>query len=323
MKKWIALLLALVMLLSLAACGDKEKDNDKDSEKETTLSPEEAALTHEFDQFGKGRIKIVGTELDTDEDDETFLRIFYDYTNTSDSAAGQDGDALNFTLTQNGEELEDLVFWSPDDEGCIADDLYTDLCVQPGVTVRRTALYYCDPEGGVIDVSCYLMVGSWAYNPEDVQAFTFRVDPTDLMGAPKPFEIKTIAETGYTKGLSTSGTTTAATPYTVSLDGYELTTCDDQPALRVKLTYTNLADKAWPPCVPLGIEAYQDGISLEWGDTWYVEDLTEEDEAFEEDLEPQETVKCSAIFILRGTSVVDVVVEDVDLRIGITCDVSK
>ena len=323
MKKWIALLLALVMLLSLAACGDKEKDNDKDSEKETTLSPEEAALTHEFDQFGKGRIKIVGTELDTDEDDEAFLRIFYDYTNTSDSAAGQDGDALNFTLTQNGEELEDLVFWYPDDEGCIADDLYTDLCVQPGVTVRRTALYYCDPEGGVIDVSCYLMVGSWFYNPEDVQAFTFQVDPTDLMGAPKPFEIKTIAETGYTKGLSNSGTTTAATPYTVSLDGYELTTCDDQPALRVKLTYTNLADDAWPPCVPLAIEAYQDGISLEWGDTWYVEDLTEEDEAFEEDLEPQETVKCSAIFILRGTSVVDVVVEDVDLRIGITCDVSK
>lgn len=75
--------------------------------------------------------------------------------------------------------------------------------------------------------------------------------------------------------------------------------------------------------MPLCIEAYQDGISLEWGDTWYLEDVTEEDEAFEEDLEPQETVKCNAIFILRGTSVVDVVVEDVDLRIGITCDVSK
>lgn len=324
MKKLFALFLIAALLLTLVACGSKENNPDKSSEQETTLSAEEAALTHEFDQFGKGRIKIVGTELDTDEDGETFLRIYYDYTNTADTAASQDGDAMHFTLTQNGEELEDVSFWYPDDEGCIADDLYNDLCVQPGVTIRRTALYYCDPEGGVIDVSCYLMVGSWAYNPDDVQTFTFQVDPADLMGAPAPYEIKPIADPAYAKDLPASGTSTSASnPFTISLDGYELTTYDNQPALRVKMTYTHQHDWEMSPYTALTLNAFQDGIALEQADTWYLEDVTAEDEAFEADVAKGETVKCNAIFILRGENPVEVVVEQPldDTRVGLVCNV--
>lgn len=327
MKKLFAILMIAALLLTLIAC-DKKVDGPgtADPGAETTTAPaEDNTLSHSFDQFGKGKITIVGTELDEGEDGETFLRIYYDYTNTADTAAGHDGDAMNFTLTQNGEELEDLSFWYPDDEGCIADDLYYDLCVQPGVTVRRTALYYCDPEGGVIDVSCYLMVGSWAYNTDDIQWFKFQVDPADLMGAPEAYEVQTIGKTGYTDGLPASGTADAAVPYSISLDGYELTTCDDQPAIRVKMTFTNLSEEAWPPSVTLDIEAYQDGISLAWGDTWYMDDVTAEDEAFAEDVEPGATVQCNAIFMLRGDSPVDVVVEKpaVEMRVGVTHDVSK
>lgn len=326
MKKLLAILLVAAMLLTFAAC-DKKVDGPGtaggNGSAETTAPAEDNTLSHSFDQFGKGKITIVGTELDTDEDEETFLRIYYDYTNTADTAAGHYGDTMNFTLTQNGEELEDVSFWYPDDEGCIADDLYNDLSVQPGVTVRRTALYYCDPEGGIIDVSCYLMVGSWAYNSDDVQKFTFQVDPADLMGAPAPYEVQTLGKTGYTDGLPTSGEVDAAVPYTISVDGFEVTTCDDLPAIRVKLTYTNLDDEAWPPSVPVDIEAYQDGISLAWGDSWYLEETTAEDEAFGEDVEPGATVQCNAIFMLRGDSPVDVVVEapNVEMRIGATYDI--
>ena len=62
---------------------------------------------------------------------------------------------------------------------------------------------------------------------------------------------------------------------------------------------------------------------MEQGTTWDLEEVTAEDEAFEEDVAKGETVKCNAIFILRGENPVEVVVEQPldDTRVGLTCNV--
>ena len=70
MKKLIALLLALVMVLSLVACGKKVADPAATNEPDDGNNPlavestpvEEAEpdpLSHEFTQYGNGKIKIV------------------------------------------------------------------------------------------------------------------------------------------------------------------------------------------------------------------------------------------------------------------------
>ena len=82
-------------------------------------------------------------------------------------------------------------------------------------------------------------------------------------------------------------------------------------AIRVGLVYKNLDDQAWPVGVSLDITAYQDGLSLPFGSTWYIEEPTAEDEAYGEDVEPGETVKCNALFVLRNDSPVEIVIEEI------------
>ena len=95
MKKLIALLLALVMVLSMAACGKNEETLEVDDGNNPlaidTVPVEEAEpdpLSHEFTQYGNGKIKIVGAEFTQDDYGDDLLRVYYDYTNTDDTANG-------------------------------------------------------------------------------------------------------------------------------------------------------------------------------------------------------------------------------------------
>jgi len=334
MKKLIALLLAACMLLSLAACGGDKPENpntpdtpdDPQTPEQTTPPEEEAGPSFTFTDFGKGKITIVGEELCQDEYGDYFVRVYYDYLNMDETAAGHTPVyTLDFEVTQNGEELYVDEF-SADDEAHVPEDLFYYCAVQPGIPVRNTLIVGCDPDGGVIDVTCNLMVGSWAYSEDDLKLFKFQVDPQNLRGAPKkPFEIQPITDPTYAKDLPASGTSTSGSnPFTISLDGYELTTYDGAPALRVKLTYTHQHEWEMSPYTALTINAFQDGVGLEQVSTWNLDDVTEEDEAFELDVAPGETVKCNAIFLLRGENPVEVVVEQPldDLRAGMICNIS-
>ena len=330
MKKLLAILLALSMMFALVACGgDQSKDSDKsnDTKKpgQTTAPEEDDSLSYTFTKFGKGKITILGEEFAQDEDGEDFLRVYYEYLNQDETAAGHIPSlALNFEITQNGEELYNDEF-TTDDDAHVPEDLFLNCSVQPGIPVRNTLIVYCSPDDGPVDISCHLMTGSWFYDQEDLEWFKFQVDPENLREAPKgTYKIQPIEDPVYAKNLPSSGTSTSASnPFTISLDGYELTTYDDMPALRVKMTYTHQHDWEMSPYNALNIYAYQDGISLEQGDTWYLEDVTPEDEAFEADVAKGETVTCNAIFILRGENPVEVVVEQPldDLRVGMICNV--
>lgn len=325
MKKLIALLLALIMVLSLAACNGDPKEDPKDDPKDstTTTAPVDNRPSYTFSKFGSGKVTIVGAEFAKTDDDEDFLRVYYDYTNT-DTIGCRPYDTLEFEkATQNGEEIDQFTPYS-DDEYAIPEDLMAECSLQPGMTMRCTALFECSPDDGVVELGCNLMIGSWAYNPDDLEWLEFQIDPKDMMGKPEAMEYAPIPNPTYTQGMPTSGLLDCAVPFEAALESYELTECDGAPALRVYLTYTNKDDEEWPPCVVLPIVAYQDGIGLTLADTWYVDDLNETDEAFEEYAEPGQSMKCSVIFLLRGNSPVEVVIEESDdyLRLGMVCDIS-
>ena len=335
MKKILALLLVLAMLLSMAACGKKEDTLETDDgnnplaiDTTSVEGTEPDPWSYEFTQYGNVRIKIVGAEATRNDWGEDLLRIFYDYTNTDDTANGHHPNtALNFlSITQDGEECITYDFQA-DDETALPEDLNHENYVQPGCTNRNTINILWNPNGGVVKVSCYIMIGGWAYNKNDIKPFEFEIDPDNLMGAPEPFVLPAITNPTYTSGMSASGKYDFPLDSEISINDIELTKdYDGRDVIRVNLTVTNNGDEALTPALICLTELYQDGVSLPWVNaTWDMDSdvVTDGDIAYEEDLYPGETVECSALFYPRNQNPVEAVIENVnaELRLGARFDV--
>lgn len=340
MKKLIALLLAVVMVLSLAACGGNTEPTEKPTEKPTAKPTEKPTTPTEptdpatdpysftFTQYGNVRIKIVGAEATQNDRGEDLLRIFYDYTNTDDTANGHHPNtALNFlSITQDGEECITYDFQA-DDETALPEDLNHENYVQPGCTNRNTINILWNPNGGIVKVSCYIMIGGWAYNKNDIKPFEFEIDPDNLMGAPEPFVLPAITNPTYTSGMSASGKYDFPLDSEISINDIELTKdYDGRDVIRVNLTVTNNGEEALTPAMICLTELYQDGVSLPWVNaTWDMDSdmVTDGDIAYEEDLYPGETVECSALFYPRNQNPVEAVIENVnaELCLGARFDV--
>ena len=335
MKKILALLLVLAMLLSMAACGKKEDTLETDDgnnplaiDTTSVEGTEPDPWSYEFTQYGNVRIKIVGAEATQNDWGEDLLRIFYDYTNTDDTANGHHPNtALNFlSITQDGEECITYDFQA-DDETALPEDLNHENYVQPGCTNRNTINILWNPNGGIVKVSCYIMIGGWAYNKNDIKPFEFEIDPDNLMGAPEPFVLPAITNPTYTSGMSASGKYDFPLDSEISINDIELTKdYDGRDVIRVNLTVTNNGEEELTPAMMCLLELYQDGVSLPWVNaTWDMDSdvVTDGDIAYEEDLYPGETVECSALFYPRNQNPVEAVIENVnaELRLGARFDV--
>ena len=323
MKRLLAIILAVTMLLTLAACGGK-KPAETTAPKET--EPASKLPNFTFTQFGDAKITIVGAEFAKNDEEEDILRIYYEYTNTStgDKARGHyPNTAVDFlSVTQDGSDCEEYTF-TPWDETCIPEDTNDNLYVQPGRTMRNTMCFRCDPNGGPVKVSCYVMVGSWMYDADSIEAFEFEIDPANLMGAPAPFELPAVADPSYTDGMESAGVY-GNDEHEISINGLELTK-DGEGAdvVRVKLTVTNNGEESMSPALICDLELYQDGIGLHYPTTWDMAEPTAEDEAYETELEPGATVECNALYYLRNQNPVEVVIEspNADNRLGARFDV--
>ena len=327
MKKTLAIVLALVMVLTLAACGGGGKKPAETTAPQQT-EPAVQLPNFTFTQYGDAKITIVGAEFAKNDEEEDILRIYYEYTNTStgDKARGHyPNTAVDFvSITQDGSDCEEYTF-TPWDETCIPEDTNDNLYVQPGRTMRNTMCFRCDPSGGPVKVSCYVMVGSWMYDADSIEAFEFEIDPANLMGAPAPFELPAIADPEYTDDMESAGVYGNA-EHEISINGLELTKdYDGVDVVRVKLTVTNNDAEAWSPAMICDLELYQDGIGLPYPTTWDLAEPSAEDEAYETDLEPGQTVECNALYYLRNQNPVEVVIEspNTDTRLGARFDVQE
>ena len=335
------------MVLSMAACGGKDAGQPETSNKpetsnqpETSETPaaaeptaeetEDAALTHTFTQYGNARIKIVGAEAASTDSGEDLLRIYYDYTNTDDTANGHaPGYVLNFlSITQDGEECKTYDFRN-DDEDALPEDLNRTLYVQPGCTNRGTFNICWNPNGGVVKVSCFVMVGSWMYSENDVEPFEFEIDPNNLMGAPEPFELPAITTPTYTSNMSASGELDFPGDSEASINGIELTKDrDGRDLIRVNLTVTNKGEEERTAAMLIDVILFQDGVSLHYAIYFDVNDgdVRADNEVYNSnEVAPGDTVECCALFYPRTKSPVEAVIENPnsDLCLGACFDLQS
>ena len=104
MKRLFALLMAALMLLSLAACGGTpDKTDAKDG-------GDAVDMTHQENEgdLGDYHIKFTGFELAKDYEDNDALLVHYDFTNNSEETTSA-GVALILKAFQNGVQLETAI----------------------------------------------------------------------------------------------------------------------------------------------------------------------------------------------------------------------
>ena len=302
MKKILAILLTLALLLSLAACGDEPSIQDNlPTVPETEPAPTEPPKTVYAggtwtEDTGSCTIEFVGAELFTDDDGEQSLRIWFDFTNnTSETLSAWDFLAYDLDILQGGEDLPQA-FCPSDAE--IPEEYNKKMNIRPGITVRCVDQKKISAEGG--NVTVVLEADS------DV---SWELDLNSLPGAPKEaLEATVVSNPTWTHTLPLEAD--YENDYHIRIASAEVTRDgDDNRALRVTFEFTNNASEEKAMWRVADFWAYQDGIGA--GLVWpsYV-DSTTTDDNFQAYLAPGETWMASALFRLFSDSPLEVEIVD-------------
>lgn len=257
LKTVIAILLAVMMLLSMAACGGETPDTTVPTTENTaptdggdTADPTEPkGFEVTTVTSGDFEISVLGAEKVAGLQDSIGLRIYYQYTNNSAFSA-KALEVLSLDVTQNGEEIGTVV---PMDS--VPEDDCNDLYVRPGATIRCTSVRKLVDETSPVTFT----VGD--FSAEEKLEVEF--DLANLPGAPaEALEIAAVADpqnAGYT---ATEGTFDEK--YAVKITGVEKTTDKkDNPALVVHYSFTNNSDEDKTFTSAVGAKVFQDGIQLQ------------------------------------------------------------
>lgn len=270
LKMMIACLLAVMMLLSMVACGS---DNTPDATTTTTentnstdggntadpttedSTPSDGGDTTEPKQFevitvtsGDFEISVLGAEKVAGLQDSIGLRIYYQYTNNS-AFTVKALEEFSLDASQNGEEIGTVVPMES-----VPEDDCNDLYVRPGVTIRCTSVRELVDETSPVTFS----IGD--YSAEEKLEVEF--DLANLPGAPtEALEIAAVADpqnAGYTASEGTLDE-----KYAVKILGVEKSTDKkDNPILVVHYSFTNNSDEDKSFTAAVGAKVFQDGIQL-------------------------------------------------------------
>lgn len=311
MKKTFALLLVLCLAFCLlAGCGGSEPETSGTSKKteqaveepaeKPAEEPEEepaAAFEPVCATIGGYDVSIVGAELFEDTDDKDAIRVYWDFTNTSDETTYASCD-LSIFMEQEGFEL---AYTYDDYEDDVPEYGNNSLDLRPGTSIRCIEEYNCKADGDLISFTIY----NW-YDEED--AVTVEFDPKNLPGRPEAdLETQTVDDPQWLGDCASEGYV-GENAYVVIdtaeiVDGWD----SGEEVIRVYFEFTNESDEAASMWWATYYRAFQDGIELE--EDWAEVDV-DEDENMSLDIEPGETIYCSNCWELRSDSPVEIEVYD-------------
>lgn len=321
MKKWIALIMALVMVLSLCACGGKDPAPETPDEPEKP-APEKPVVEEPVDEpeegpavsldpvtatLGDFEVTIQAAEEFTDIDDLPAIRFYYDFTNGSDHLTNAWLE-LNLEAVQDGKVLDTT--YAPTEED-VPEYGKADDNIIPGLTVRCIDEYLYDPDGGIV----YLTIEE-GYSGDTM---TMEFDPAYLQGRPEELEMPVISDPNFTANMSEEGS--LADGYDIVIEGFEFDEdYSGEEILRVFFTFTNNSEEATSAFYETYLDALQDGVELEG--TYAYEDA-ETDENYNVEIQPGESILCSVCFEIRSDSPVEFLVHDgwYDAEIGTVFDI--
>lgn len=312
MKKILAIMLALVMLLTLAACGGNKDNNGGETPsgndaEQTTEAPKDTSLAKGewSNKSGAFALALVGAELFDDEDGEKAIRVYFDFTNKESSYTTSFTDEKNdITLTQNGEELDDTRAVYGEDVAEVENHKKN---VRPGVTIRCIGEYVLNAETGKVALEVT------AHNTDNA-VLTYELDLAALPGAPKEaFVAKEIAAPDFNNGWPESGQIahyyTGKGMHNFAIKNAEFVDgTKDTKLIRVFFEFTNNTEDATDLFDAIDLRIFQDGIQLLEGQS---AQLCETDLAFSRDVEPGQTVTVSNVYILTSDSPVEVEANDI------------
>ena len=128
MKKFLAVILALTMVLGLCACGSSGGGEKEAKEKDTGLI-----------KIGDAQAEYIGYEIAKNSDGKDAIVLSYNYTNNSDHAQ-MFSFAIFYTIYQGDTELEYCTVY-PDDSETGALDNSLIIPVDPGKTQKVQITY--------------------------------------------------------------------------------------------------------------------------------------------------------------------------------------
>ena len=218
MKKLLALLMAIMLVLSLAACGGNEEettapaDETTATDEETTAPAGEEATAAEdvgtaalangewVNNAGQFAVALVGAELFNDEDGAKAIRVYLDFTNKEDSYTTTFSDETqDIVFIQNGEELKETNAVYGED---VAEFGNQKKNIRPGVTIRVIKEFALNDETGNVDFE-------FTAKRQDGATLSYTFDVTALPGAPEDtFTAKTISAPDFNAGWPESGKVT-------------------------------------------------------------------------------------------------------------------
>lgn len=282
MKRCCTLISALALMLSLCACGKTEEAI------EPTAAPGSATTAVETvapisSQMGSGvfdsfAAKFVGAELFTTADGTQALRVYFDFTNLSDSAAAP-MDWLLISAVQDGQTLN----WAQDiNEDAQTGQSSLSLRLQPNHSARCILQYALVSESTV----AVLLDDSNGHTVSALFAIGY------LPGAPEEALIQSGTATDEPIATDLPSECTILDLYTAAITGSQV----NGEVLTVSVDLTNNSNPT--PVEVSGLftlSAYQDGLELTMVET---ETLSLSTAA------AGETVHCELSFFLRSDSAI-------------------
>lgn len=295
-KKWLALVLAILMIMTMASCGKTEEPQTPDA---PVTDPTDAPVENKLPgaTWDGYAVQYQGAEMVKDYGGNDALRIYYDFTNNSDE--GQHAhNAVRMGLTQDGAELKESGVMAADETEYYGNESHT---VRPGVTIRGTAVYALSQAEGSVHVKMY------NYYNDETDVLEFDVDLANLPGKPEQaWTITPVTDPKNVTGLTTGGVVDE--DYEVTIDGIEKAKgYDGEDLVRVLFTFTNNSDDDEDMWTAAHLEVFQDNIEMM--ETTALPEA-ESDDAFYADVAPGQTVKTSVCYILRTDSPIEVEIGD-------------
>lgn len=295
----LAILMALLMVLSLAACGDEKSADNKGSDITKTDKAEDfKETTIELDDC---TINVLGAEKIVDSEEKPAIRVWFDITNTSDETTYTDYN-FEFSATQDGYELTET--YAGYENSVEAADAGL-LNIRPGVTIRVCEEYNFKEDGGLI------VIGFKNYF-SDEEPVTIELDPKNLPGAPKnEFIPEKIADPQWVKDLKAEGTYEAYdVKYDIKIEKCEFTEdYDGKKLIRVYYDFKNNSAEEESFGMTILHSAFQDGIELEMS---YAAEEVAEDENYAVEVEPSKSIKVACCYELRSDSPVEIELRDLN-----------
>lgn len=293
-RKFILATLSLTLSLSLLCGCGKEVVEDPS----VTPNAQEVAASQEivssyeavYSSVGTARIGVVGAEAFTDINGEPAIRIYYDFTNASDTTtyAGH----LNIKAEQNGVILDPAFAAYGEDVDEYGQEW---LDIRPGITIRCIAEYACDPDAGTVTFS----VGEDGTSDSVMAEF----DMTALPGRPTDVVENTVLYPTWLTDVSSSAAVDSSGS-TVEITGYDIVEYrEDYIGVRIYVNYTNNTDAVSTFYATNYFRVMQDGIQMKMP---LNVDATEDELMLYDEVAPGETVKVAITHIATSTSPVEI-----------------